>query len=109
MKRIISVITIVFLISIAAGVVQADDGKMEDSHKGHQMMKSSSEKADSNNAQIVDAGNKTCPISGSPVNGKDYVIYKNVKYGTCCPGCDKEFLKNPEKYIKLLREKGEIK
>lgn len=60
-------------------------------------------------AGIVDAKNKTCPITGEPVNGKDFVVYKNIRYGLCCAGCDKMFLKEPEKYIQKLREKGEIK
>lgn len=58
---------------------------------------------------VIDAGNKTCPVEGGPVNGKDFVVYKGVKYGLCCPGCDKAFLKDPEKYIQKLKDKGEIK
>lgn len=58
---------------------------------------------------VVDAGNKSCPITGEPVSGKDFVTYEGVRYGLCCKSCDKMFLKDPNKYIQKLREKGEIK
>ena len=56
-------------------------------------------------AAIVDAGNKTCPVSGDKVSGKHFVEYKGMRYGLCCPHCEKEFKKNPEKFITSL-EKG---
>lgn len=60
-------------------------------------------------AKMTDAGNKSCPISGDPVSGKDFVVYNGVRYGLCCKGCEKQFLQDPNKYIQKLREKGEIK
>lgn len=100
---------VVFLACIMS-TAQASGG-MEQQHKGHgghDMMKTKTESG-SGNAQVQHVGNKTCPISGDLVKGNDYVDYKGKRYRTCCPGCDKEFLKNPEKYLKILREKGEIK
>ena len=60
-------------------------------------------------ADIVDAGNKFCPISGDKVSGKDFVTYQGKHYGLCCPMCDKKFLGNPEKYIAQMtrQEAGE--
>ena len=55
-------------------------------------------------AGVVDVKNKTCPISGNPVNGKDFIVYKGKRYGICCKGCDKKFMKDPEKYLKKLHE-----
>ena len=52
---------------------------------------------------IVDVGNKICPIMGGKVDGKTFVVYKGKRYGFCCPGCEKEFLKNPEKYIAKIK------
>lgn len=60
-------------------------------------------------AAVTDANNKTCPISGDPVNGKDFVVYNGKRYGLCCTGCDKQFLSDPEKYIKILKDRGDIK
>ena len=60
-------------------------------------------------AAAVDAGNKTCPISGDKISGKDYAVYKGIKYGLCCEACKKMFEKNPEEYIKKLRERGDIR
>lgn len=59
--------------------------------------------------QLTDAGNKTCPISGDKVSGKDFVTYKGVRYGLCCASCASTFLKEPDKYIQKLKDKGEIK
>ncbi len=59
--------------------------------------------------KIVDAGNKHCPIEGELVSGKEFVTYKGVRYGLCCHGCNKTFLKNPEKYIAQMKATGEIK
>jgi len=52
---------------------------------------------------IIDAGNKICPVMGGPVNGKDFVVYQGKRYGLCCPGCDKKFLSDPEKYIAQMK------
>ena len=65
--------------------------------------------ANSAEESVKDAGNKSCPISGDPVSGKDFVVYKGVKYGLCCAMCKDKFLKDPEKYIQKLKDKGEIK
>ena len=51
---------------------------------------------------VVDAGNKMCPVSGDPVSGKNFVVYKGMRYGLCCPMCKKPFLKDPEKYLAAM-------
>ena len=53
---------------------------------------------------IVDAGNKLCPVSGDPVSGKNFVVYKGVRYGLCCPACKKPFLKDPKKYLAAMQQ-----
>ena len=58
-------------------------------------------------AAVVDAGNKLCPISGEPVAGTSFATYNGKRYGLCCPGCEKEFLANPEKYLaKMNAQEG---
>lgn len=50
---------------------------------------------------------KTCPVSGDKLGGdmgKPYVIvYKGQEVKFCCPMCKKDFDKDPEKYMKLIR------
>lgn len=67
--------------------------------------KDEAKKASTIVAEPVNVGNKTCPVMGSPVNGQDFVEYKGKRYGLCCAGCKGTFLKDPEKYIKLLNER----
>ncbi len=64
--------------------------------------------------QAVEVGNKFCPVSGNKVDdgkmGEAVKIEHNGKiYNLCCPMCIKDFKKNPEKYIKILEEKGDLK
>jgi YHS domain-containing protein len=49
---------------------------------------------------------KTCPVSGDKLGemGAAYVFsYKGQEIKLCCKGCKKDFDKNPDKYIKLIR------
>ena len=57
---------------------------------------------------IVNVGNKTCPVSGDKVSGKDFVVYKGKRYGLCCPMCEGPFQKNPEKYIAQMKAKERV-
>jgi YHS domain-containing protein len=58
----------------------------------------------SKNMAVVDVGNKMCPLLDGKADGKTFMVYKGKRYGFCCPGCEKEFKKNPEKYIAKLKE-----
>ncbi len=50
---------------------------------------------------------KTCPVSGDKLGGDmgdPYVFsYKGQEIKLCCKSCKKDFDKNPEKYVKLIR------
>ena len=50
-------------------------------------------------AQVMDAGNATCPVSGDKVSGKDFVEHEGKNYGLCCAMCAGKLTKNPEKYL----------
>ena len=50
-------------------------------------------------AEVVDAGNTICPISGDPVNPEVTTVYQGKRYSFCCPNCTDKFKKNPEKYL----------
>jgi YHS domain-containing protein len=48
----------------------------------------------------------TCPVLGGNINKEVYADYQGKRIYFCCQGCDKEFEKNPEKYLKKLKEEG---
>ncbi len=53
--------------------------------------------------------NKYCPVRGEEVDPESpTVMYKGKKIGFCCPGCDKKFKADPEKYMKNLSEDGKL-
>ena len=43
-----------------------------------------------------------CPVMGGAINKEYYTVYKGKKVYFCCPGCEEEFLKSPEKYLGKL-------
>ena len=48
----------------------------------------------------------TCPVSGEKLGemGKPFTFtYKDQEVKLCCKSCKKDFDKDPEKYIKLIR------
>jgi YHS domain-containing protein len=51
--------------------------------------------------------NKKCPVEGGDVDVAHTVVYKGKTVAFCCAGCDKDFNKDPEKYMKVLADKGD--
>ncbi len=52
---------------------------------------------------------KTCPISGDKLGSMDkpYVfVYEGQEIKFCCPDCKKDFLKDPKKYLKQIKEEA---
>ncbi len=47
-----------------------------------------------------------CPVMGDPINKKFFVDYKGYRIYFCCKVCPEEFIKDPEKYMKKIRESG---
>lgn len=47
-----------------------------------------------------------CPVLAGNIDKKVYADYKGKRIYFCCEGCDKEFKKDPEKYMKKLEEQG---
>jgi YHS domain-containing protein len=47
---------------------------------------------------------KTCPVCDGSVDPKTskFFMYKGRKIYIACPGCDKKFIENPQKYLKKL-------
>ncbi|MBU1101316.1 MAG: YHS domain-containing protein [Bacteroidetes bacterium] len=52
--------------------------------------------------------NKYCPVRGEEIDADSPTVeYMGKTIGFCCPGCDKKFSENPEKYMKNLSEDGQ--
>ncbi len=47
-----------------------------------------------------------CPVMGDKINKDVYVDYKGERIYFCCKGCPETFLKDPDKYLKKLRDQG---
>ncbi|MHC4467330.1 MAG: efflux RND transporter periplasmic adaptor subunit [Planctomycetota bacterium] len=43
-----------------------------------------------------------CPIMGGKIDEQYFTVYEGKKVYFCCPGCEQEFLKEPEKYLSKL-------
>jgi YHS domain-containing protein len=50
---------------------------------------------------------KTCPVTGDPIDSKFFVDAGGKRIYVCCPDCIDPVKKDPEKYIKILEERGE--
>jgi YHS domain-containing protein len=50
----------------------------------------------------------TCPVLAGNIDKSVYADYQGKRIYFCCKGCDAEFNKNPEKYMKKLQEEGVI-
>lgn len=47
-----------------------------------------------------------CPVKGNAINKNFVEEYKRKKVYFCSTGCQNEFKKNPEKYMKTMKEQG---
>ena len=47
-----------------------------------------------------------CPVMGNPINKEIFVDYQGKRAYFCCKGCIPEFNKDPEKYMKIMRDQG---
>ena len=48
----------------------------------------------------------TCPVMGGMINKNIYADYQGSRVYFCCPPCLREFKKDPDKYVKKLKEQG---
>lgn len=47
-----------------------------------------------------------CPVLGGNIDKKVYIDYQGKRIYFCCTGCDAEFKKDPEKYMKKIEAEG---
>ena len=53
-------------------------------------------------ATATTAEQTTCPVMGGAIDKSIFIEYKGKKVYFCCPGCEEQFKKEPEKYIAKL-------
>jgi YHS domain-containing protein len=46
--------------------------------------------------------NKKCPVEGGDVDPEATIQYKGKTIGFCCAGCDKDFEKDPAKFMAII-------
>ena len=47
-----------------------------------------------------------CPVLNGNIDKNVYADYQGKRIYFCCSGCDTEFKKDPEKYMKKLKDEG---
>lgn len=55
---------------------------------------------------VLAAEQAACPVLGGKINKNIYADYQGQRVYFCCPGCPEAFKKNPEAYLKKMREQG---
>lgn len=50
---------------------------------------------------------ETCPVMGGKIDKTIYADYQGKRVYFCCKGCEPEFEQDPEKYLKVLADRGE--
>ena len=87
-KMIIAILTMVLAFSVAGAGWAAPPPMMEQPMMGK--------------AQV------TCPVTGNKINKEVYVDYQGQRIYFCCPACIEVFKKDPEGYLRKMREQGVI-
>ena len=49
-----------------------------------------------------------CPVQSGKINKNLYVDYQGQRVYFCCPACIDIFKKDPEKYLRKMREHGVV-
>jgi len=49
----------------------------------------------------------TCPVMGGSINKELHADYKGERVYFCCLACPPQFEKDPEKYIKKMKDMGQ--
>lgn len=47
-----------------------------------------------------------CPVMGGLINKNIYADYQGSRVYFCCPPCQREFKKDPDSYVKKMKEQG---
>ena len=87
-----------------AGHKHAAQAKESAAPKAEKPKKAKAERAALRKVTADEAGKEAaCPVTGEKLTVSTETVsalYKGATYYFCCPGCDKSFMANPEKYAK---------
>ena len=50
----------------------------------------------------------SCPVQGGKINKELYADYKGQRVYFCCPACIPIFKKDPENYLRKMRQQGVV-
>jgi len=53
------------------------------------------------------AAQTTCPLTGNPIDKDVFVDHEGMRVYLCCPACTEKFKADPDKYLKVIADKGE--
>jgi membrane fusion protein, copper/silver efflux system len=85
---------------------QLKTGTSSPEHQGH-TGSLINESENTRSAASTEIFNEVCPVLGNKVSSNTPAVdLGGKKIGFCCPGCDQEFLSNPEEYMKNLSPDG---
>jgi len=87
-KMVTAILTLFLAFSVAGAGWAAPPPLIEQSVKGK--------------AQVA------CPVTGNKINKEIYVDYQGQRVYFCCPSCIEVFKKDPEGYLRKMREQGVI-
>ena len=65
---------------------------------GHEAM----QMGESAGAAAAAIAQKTCPVTGDPIDPKVYIDYNERRVYFCCSACETTFKKDPAKYLKIV-------
>lgn len=86
-------------ISILTGCGTQQDDHAEHDHAMHDH--TAHEHAD-RQVDYNAVGQTLCPVMDAPIDKKYFVEYQGKTVYFCCPGCEEQFLAEPEKYLHKL-------
>lgn len=53
---------------------------------------------------VLDVQNDKCPATGNAADGSTKMIYNGASLNLCCPGCDDQIAKDPDKFLPSINE-----
>ena len=59
-------------------------------------------------AKVNDLGNEKCPVMGGKAKEKVSTVFQGHRVHFCCPGCDKSFLREPNKHLARMTSKKKL-
>ena len=58
------------------------------------------------NTTSMTVAQTTCPVMGGKINKEVYMDYEGKRVYFCCPSCIAEFEKDPDRYVKKMKDEG---